>query len=346
MKDDAMLPPINQTDPIDIVIPWVDSDDPVWRAKFEEFQPGVASRSNDVGEERYRDWDLLRYWFRGIERFCPWVRTIHFITEGHLPDWLDTTNPKLHIVRHEDYIPEEYLPTFNTHVIENNMHRIEGLSEKFVYFNDDMYVTAPCPQEHFFPRGLPAGIATPSFAWNDDLLTHVSLNASALMNRQFSKRSILRQFPHKWLSPKFGARQVIRALSLLPWKYIGPFHIHHLAAPYIKSTFTDVWAVASQELLETNKSRFRRLSDLNQYVFSYWQLCSGQFSPVSPNAYGRLFKLGEDKADEIHSAVRNGSQVLLCLNDGPVQDLQKSMTDLAAAFEILLPEKCTFEVGA
>ena len=116
---------------IDIVVTWVDGSDPEWLKERARYS-GTPVELSDV---RFRDWGLMRYWFRGIEKYAPWVRKIHFVTWGHLPDWLDTTNPKLHIVKHTDFIPAEYLPTFNSHTIELNLHRIEGLAEQFIYLS-------------------------------------------------------------------------------------------------------------------------------------------------------------------------------------------------------------------
>ena len=108
---------------IDFVIAWVNGSDPVWLKEKEKFC-GITIESE---ESRFRDWGLLRFWFRGIERFAPWVNRIHFITYGHLPEWLNTGHPKIHIVNHKEFIPEKYLPTFNSHTIELNFHRIPCL---------------------------------------------------------------------------------------------------------------------------------------------------------------------------------------------------------------------------
>ena len=108
--------------PIDFVIIWVDGSDPEWRAVKNQYVPKAIGE--DDQEVRYRDWDNLQYWFRGVEKYTPWVNKIHFVTWGHLPKWLNVNHPKLHIVNHKDYIPEEYLPTFNSHTIEMNLHRI------------------------------------------------------------------------------------------------------------------------------------------------------------------------------------------------------------------------------
>ena len=114
---------------IDFVVTWVDDRDPAWRKERAKYS---QDRGTDNREERYRDWELLKYWFRGVEKYAPWVRKIHFITWGHLPAWLDTSNPKLHIVKHEDYISKEYLPLFNCNPLEICLHKIEGLSENAV----------------------------------------------------------------------------------------------------------------------------------------------------------------------------------------------------------------------
>ena len=138
---------------IDFVILWVDGNDPDWQAEknvYAQIDPEESSLVN-----RYRDWGLLPYWFRAVDKFAPWVHKIHFVTWGHVPPFLNIRNPKLHIVNHRDFIPSRYLPTFNSHAIEMNIHRIPELSEHFVYFNDDMFLLRPVKPEDFFRKGLP-----------------------------------------------------------------------------------------------------------------------------------------------------------------------------------------------
>ena len=142
--------------PIDFVIIWVDGNDPEWQAEKAKYAPPSDS---DDRIERYRDWGLLPYWFRGVEKFAPWVNKIHFVTWGHIPKWLNTEHPKLNIVRHQDYIPEKYLPTFSSNPIELNLHRIKGLSENFVYFNDDTFIISPVSKNVFFKNDLPCDSA-------------------------------------------------------------------------------------------------------------------------------------------------------------------------------------------
>ena len=88
---------------IDFVIMWVDGSDPAWLEEKNKYLEKKIDTSNAIN--RYRDMGLLKYWFRGVEKLTPWVNKVHFVTWGHIPSWLNTNNPKLNIVKHEDFIP-------------------------------------------------------------------------------------------------------------------------------------------------------------------------------------------------------------------------------------------------
>lgn len=86
-------------DKIDFVITWVDDSDEEWQKDRNSY---LKNDDCDTRVQRFRNWDLLRYWFRGVEKFAPWVNRIHFITYGHLPKYLNVHHPKLNIVKHSD----------------------------------------------------------------------------------------------------------------------------------------------------------------------------------------------------------------------------------------------------
>ena len=117
---------------IDFVITWVNMDDPEWQKEFAKYSWKTVTEKNSVTDARFRDYGFLKYWFRGVEKFAPWVRKIHFITSGQKPDWLDAENPKINLVSHKDYIPQQFLPTYNSVVIERYIHKIPGLADDFV----------------------------------------------------------------------------------------------------------------------------------------------------------------------------------------------------------------------
>ena len=138
---------------IDFVVTWLDSNDPIWQSDFQKYK-GIIS-VGDQSNARYRDWDLFRYWFRAVERYAPWVNHIYLVTNGKFPDWINPNHPKLVLVNHSDYIPAFFLPTFNSHTIELNMGKIQGLSEHFVYFNDDFFLNSEVTPDYYFKEGLP-----------------------------------------------------------------------------------------------------------------------------------------------------------------------------------------------
>ena len=138
---------------IDIVIPFYNDSDKVWSEILYKYMKEEGSNDRQVvGEERYRDWENFKYWFRGVEENCKWVNKVFLIvaSESQIPEWLDRNNPKLRIVLHEEYIPEELLPTFNIMTIENYICRIEDLSDNYVYCNDDYFFLNPVPDTMFF----------------------------------------------------------------------------------------------------------------------------------------------------------------------------------------------------
>lgn len=325
---------------IDFVMIWVDGNDLEWR-KSKHAYSGDEEKFN-INDVRYRDWDMIHYWFRGIEKFAPWVRKVHFVTCGHVPQWLQLEHPKLHFVKHSDYIAAEYLPTFSGHPIELNLHRIEGLSEKFVYFNDDMFLIAPVKEEDFFLNGLPRGYAVlnPPTADMHGIATIV-MNNLGVIAEHFDFTTQFRAHIGKWFHPIYGLKN-LRTCLLLPWRrYVGFLDLH-LPSPFLKSTFETVWKEEEDLLKKVCSHRFRDDSDVNQWLMSYWQIATGQFAPGSPKV-GKVFYLGED-VSHVVDVIKNQRMKMVCLNDSEkISDIGAVRGQLAAAMDCIMGEKSTFE---
>ncbi len=325
---------------IDFVITWVDGADPQWLEEFRKWRGD--DRTENTSPIRYRDWDHLRYWFRGVERFAPWVSRIHFVTWGHLPEWLDTTHPKLHVTNHRDYIPQEYLPTFSSRTIELNIHRIEGLSERFVYFNDDMFLCRPLPEERFFRQGLPCDMARLSLL-SFSSISHAILNMIEIMNRRYRRAEVMRRHPGKWFAPCYGAANLLKTLDLAVWNTIPALTDTHMPQPYLKETFDKMWHEEREILDATCRSRVRDNAGVNHWLMRYEQLLSGRFSPVSFRDT-KLDTLTEQRIDTIASYVAAGRYAMICLNDSPlIADFEGVKRKLCGALESLLPEKSSYE---
>jgi hypothetical protein len=140
--------------PIDVVYTWVNDKDPDWLRKKQKYLPAAASSATEGRPhhpERFTNRDELRYSLRSLEMFAPFVQHIYIVSDHQTPEWLNTEHPKISLVSHQEIFSDpSALPTFNSHAIESQLHHISGLSEHFIYFNDDVFLGARCTPEDFF----------------------------------------------------------------------------------------------------------------------------------------------------------------------------------------------------
>ncbi len=334
----------NSGGPIDFVITWVDGNDEKWLEEKRKYQPSSSKGSE---KHRYRDMGLLKYWFRAVEEYAPWVRRVHFVTWGHVPQWLNTDCEKLNIVKHEDFILEQYLPTFSSRPIELNLHRIANLAEKFVYFNDDVFLNARIGPEFFFKKGKPCDfLHTCNIFYDskDDLIFHVMHNEVWDINKSFSyRKSFFKNFG-KYVSFKYPLKNNIRnILKLENWNLFVGFEEHHLPAPYIKSVFNQAWESSHSLFDAVSRNKFRTPFDVSQRVFRYRQLASGNFYPVSKKSRGRFFGIKEDNS-ELIGALKDSNIKAVCINDTYNDvDFEKALCEITRVYEEKLPCKSSFE---
>ena len=141
---------------IDLVYLWVDGSDPEWQARRSAFTGKGLDNTEANCKGRYSDNGELRYNLRAVEKYAPWIRRIFIVTDDQTPDWLDTSNPRVVMVRQRDILPEISQPCFNSSLIEHFLYKIPELSEHFLYANDDTFINKPVTPEMFFaPDGLP-----------------------------------------------------------------------------------------------------------------------------------------------------------------------------------------------
>ena len=330
---------------IDFVLTYLDGNDIEWQKEKNRFSPGGTS---DVNPNRYRDWDNLRYFFRAIERFAPWVRKVHIVTWGHIPSWLNADHPKIHIVNHKDYIPEDWLPTFSSRCIDMNLHRIPGLSERFVYFNDDTFLTAPVKEEDFFKNGLPcdaAVLSAQAFILSDSVKMYFAPYVdTGVINKYFNIKKVIRANPGKWFNLKYG-KELFRTLTMLPYPHFICFRNFHLPCAYLKKTYETVWEKEPELLATVSSHKFREIADLNHYLFTYWQYVTGTFTPRSVRV-GKCFQIHTMKeAQSAAQAIRKQSYMMVCLNDALNQDTEADgvIRCVNQALQEIMPERCSFE---
>jgi hypothetical protein len=333
---------MNNSD-IDVIIPWVDGNDPEWQKVYREYIPLSNGREKN-GAFRFRDWDNLQYLFRGIEKFMPWVRKVHLVTCGQKPSWLNLSASKLNFVTHEDFIPKECLPTFSVRPIELNIHRIPGLADKFIYFNDDFFVLKPMKPSNFFRKGLPVDIAALDVLQVYKSRCLVMANNTRVINNHFRKSDAISRYKSLWLKPSYG-KHLFKTVSLLQWPFFPGFQDTHLPQPFLKSTFEEVWSMCGDILEETSKHKFRDISDVNQSLMRYWQIASGNISPYNVFNYRKYFLITDKNIDRVVRAVSHPAFPLFILNDSEeISDFEATKEMVRSAFEKVLPEKSSFEI--
>ena len=335
---------------IDFVVTYVDGNDPVWREKMLRCRgdlTGEKSHDELIRDERFRDFGVFRYWFRAVAENAPWVHKIYVVTDNQTPEWLNTDDEKIVPVNHTDFIPEKYLPLFNSCAIEVNFHRIPGLSDTFVYFNDDMYLNKSVKEEDFFENGLPkyyAGLEQ----FEEKTLYSYDYHKFAGMtvaNRNVPPDDICITYKTKLFDRVLGEGAW---RNFLMSRVFGKFRVthfedDHLASPILRTTMEEIWEKEPELLDITSSNRFRDFTGVNQYVFRYYDCTRGNFIPRAK--WHGFYNPGAEWAKGWEADIREGYNRCICLNDGCVipeefADIKQRMID---AFEFRYPNKCRFE---
>lgn len=335
---------------IDFVVTWLNSSDPLWKKQYQQYKP--TAKAADTGKGRYREMNIFQYWFRAVERYAPWVNKVYLVTNGKFPDWINKESPKLVLVKHEDYIPKKYLPTFNSCTIELHLHRIKGLSEHFVYFNDDMLLNGPVSPDYFFKNGLPCDtnketcFNVPIYTHTERFSIYMSMLANlGIVNAHFNRWDTVRQSPKRWFGLHLGLKGLLMSAILMKQRLFVGFSNYHTEQTYLKSTFEEAWE-KEPEFLASSCTRFREDVIANPYLFRYWQLAKNKFYPMK-RRFATFHFFDRGVADGIHKTLLNPSIVSICVNDSslcPDDDYEYIDSNLTKWLEEKFPEKSSFEI--
>jgi hypothetical protein len=187
LEDRALLDTI--VFPIDAVYTWVDDSDPAWQdRRARRLENGFRRRTDGAtAASRYRSRDELRYSLRSLEEFAPWIRHVYLVTDDQVPGWLREEVDWITVVDHRDIFRDPAaLPTFNSHAIEAQLHRVPGLSEHFLYLNDDFFFARPVgPRTFFHANGLPRFFfSSARIPWGEPLRSDPGVDAAAKNGRR------------------------------------------------------------------------------------------------------------------------------------------------------------------
>lgn len=229
--------------PIDLVYTWVDGNDKAWLSKKLYWQKKLKIIDNyAIGKQRFRDREELKHSLRSVERYMPWVRNIYIITDNQVPSWLNLKHPKIKIIDHKDILPNDALPVFNSMAIETGLANIDGLSENFIYFNDDIFVNKPVTPDFFFTKdGKPIIYDDPEL--REEGLARIRQNDQATWVRLWKKTM----------------DDVASKYKTEPFVIAGT----HTAAPFNKTDFQNVLNDFKEGFEKTSYSKFRNPDDFN-----------------------------------------------------------------------------------
>ncbi len=291
---------------MDIVITYVNGLDPLWQEDYERtFKKPILAK-------RFRDWGTLPYLMRGIEKYLPYVEKVHLVVarESQVPDWVN--RDEVNVVLHKDIIPEEHLPTFNSATIGLFLYRIPGLSEQYLYFNDDIFPLQPCPPEMFFPDGKSA----------IKLSTH-------LFAQGFYKQHVRNSYR--------------LARTVLGQKYGLCFkRPQHICIPMQRKACEEVFAKAEPQIM-ASLSATRTEHNLNQSLFLNYLYYSGRL--VSRRIPSKHCSMAVYSPGRIANLIVNPVKPLVCINDVSMSDEQQERmrTAIQDAFEQHFPQKSKYE---
>lgn len=334
---------------IDFVVTWLDSSDSKWQESYLKYKQDTKGR---IEKARFRNMHIFQFWFRSVERYAPWVNKVFLVTNGKFPDWINKDCPKLVLVKHEDFIPKVYLPTFNSRVIELHLHKIKGLSEHFVYFNDDMILNSHVRPEYYFKNRLPCDINketcfnVPIYTVEDKFSNYISmLMAIGVINSQFKRWETVVKSPLRWWGLHLGLKGLLVSCLLIRQRFFIGFSNYHTEQTYLKSVFNEVWERVP-ELMTKSCTRFREDATINPYIFRYWQLASNRFEPQKRKG-AFFFIIKKEIVDKIEKTLNNPTIKSICINDCALckeKDFEYISTRLEELLEKKFPQKSSFEI--
>lgn len=307
---------------VDLVFSWVDGSSTEFQRRRAARMAEYVVGEGDDGPARYRHVDELRYALRSVHMYAPWVRRIFIATDSPRPAWL-ADHPRVTIVRSEEFFADpSVLPTHNSHAVESQLHRIDGLSEHFLYSNDDMFFGRPVRPELFFTAaGLTQFVECDVRIGTGPALPHRSGHDNALrVNRELLQR-------------RFG-RTIARDLE-------------HCATPLRRSVMAELEREFPDEIARTAASPFRSATDVSvtNCLYHYYALLTGRALPTTAPRVQYVQTTQAASLTRLSRLVTRRDADMFCLNDGGSAEVPEELRVRAVcdALERMFPVAAPWE---
>lgn len=292
---------------IDLVVPYVDSADPAWQKLFVQYNPSKTTLEAVNAKNRFRgQGDFFKNWFRCVAENAPWIRKIHLIVQSpsQVPAWLNTD--KVHIVYHKDIIPAKFLPCFSSSLIEMFITKIPGLSDKFLYANDDIFITNKIKPDDFFTEDK------------------VKLN--------FEKHTNLSNITAKTFLNSYNLGTGLSETTY----YICP---KHSIACYLRKDMEAFDKKYEKEIL-ASCTRFRAENNLNIYMYAMYMKTMEHTTASKVNFQ---YMCTTSNFKDLEDIYKKNIQVI-CLNDTSETENIYQNKDLLKFFNRYYPNACKYEL--
>ena len=283
---------------IDLVYLWVDGKDEKWIKKKKLWTKKQRIINNDELNHdcRFIDYEELKYSLRSANMYAPWINKIFIVTDGQKPKWLKK-HPKIEIIDHKDFIDEKYLPCFNSNALEMCLDKIPGLSEHFLYANDDMFFASPVKPEDFFnEKGEPI-VKLRITDWEDYLNAYM--------------QNIL--YTIKIFNKKYKLNKTLKKTE-----------ITHCIDAYRKSDLAECREDFKKFFTKTLSDKFRTYNSIQRIIYNFWMLNKYKNATLELSPIMREQEYNEH-VDNLYMEIRSIpymkllinslSPKLLCIND-------------------------------
>ena len=276
---------------ITILYTWVDGSDPNFLKTKAKYNGGKKEINS-----RFRSADELKYSIRSVEKYMPWHEgDIIIFTAQQIPHWLNTTNPRIKMIFHKDVIPKYITPTYDSDVIELYFDKIPGISEQFIYFNDDVFVNNYVHPAFFFTT--------------KEHYPRIYLSNKVYFNKKKINKEIKRNSIHN----NFYAKSY--HTDLIIKKYFDPnfqyYYLEHVAHVFYRDLMELFRHIFEEEIKVVVTDRFRNPYKPHiLYLFLMFQYFATQHHDF-PNKLGdkrevknfKGYKLPENRTIQKFSAV-------------------------------------------
>ena len=293
---------------VDVVIPYVNMGDRNWLSDFLYY-----TKNPSPNPERYRSWGTLKYLIRGVAKHMPFVRKVFLVVarESQVPAWVNSKT--IQVVYHRDFIPQKYLPTFNSCTIEAFLNNIPDISDHFLYFNDDIFPINDLYLDDFFTEDKP----------------HIDFSL-------FKKFSGTNVYNSQCLNSMNMIKNALHAES--EYQLVRP---EHCVAAIRKET-ADKISELCEDQIAASISKMRQTKNINQYIYSLYEYFTDNYvDDICSFVYLTL----KDDLSAIKNTILHSHFQLVCLNDSNgIKDYSKTRLALQNIFTEKFPDKCKYEI--